>query len=161
MAETELCFVGFLKTFLFLRHRVSIVTCNRPSLIRTRGVQFFPSLRYLADFRKAKSYLSLSTLFRRHISNVNHYSESYYFLEKYHANSSNPINIPDSYHRFLGGKNGDALSSEFFLPTERIGESVASLTTRSNRFIPAPNNLENRNDRDWNDSNDICLSSLV
>lgn len=93
---------------------------------------------------------------RRHISNIN-----YYFLEKYHANSSNPINIPDSYHRFLGGKNGDALSSEFFLPTERIGESVASLTTRSNRFIPAPNNLENRNDRDWNDSNDICLSSLV
>lgn len=62
MAETELCFVGFLKTFLFLRHRVSIVTCNRPSLIRTRGVQFFPSLRYLADFRRAKIYLSLSTL---------------------------------------------------------------------------------------------------
>lgn len=62
MAETELCFVGFLKTFLFLRHRVSIVTCNRPSLIRTRGVQF---LRYLADFPRAKIYLSLSTLFQR------------------------------------------------------------------------------------------------
>lgn len=124
---------------------------------------FFPLYVISPIFQGLKSIFLFQRSFnaRRHISNVNHYSESYYFLEKYHANSSNPINIPDSYHRFLGGKNGDALSSEFFLPTERIGESVASLTTRSNRFIPAPNNLENRNDRDWNDSNDICLSSLV
>lgn len=126
-------------------------------LYELEAYNFFPLYVISPIFQGLKSIF----LFRRYISNVNHYSESYYFLEKYHANSSNPINIPDSYHRFLGGKNGDALSSEFFLPTERIGESVASLTTRSNRFIPAPNNLENRNDRDWNDSNDICLSSLV
>lgn len=126
-------------------------------LYELEACNFFPLYVISPIFQGLKSIF----LFRRHISNINHYSESYYFLEKYHANSSNPINIPDSYHRFLDGKNGDALSSEFFLPTERIGESVASLTTRSNRFIPAPNNLENRNDRDWNDSNDICLSSLV
>lgn len=132
-------------------------------LYELEAYNFFPLYVISPIFQGLKSIFLFRRSFnaRRHISNVNHYSESYYFLEKCHANSSNPINIPDSYRRFLGGKNGDALSSEFFLPTERIGESVASLTTRSNRFIPAPNNLENRNDRDWNDSNDICLSSLV
>lgn len=129
-------------------------------LYELEAYNFFPLYVISPIFERLKAIF----LFQRstpYFELINHYSESYYFLEKYHANSSNPINIPDSYHRFLGGKNGDALSSEFFLPTERIGESVASLTTRSNRFIPAPNNLENRNDRDWNDSNDICLSSLV
>lgn len=129
-------------------------------LYELEAYNFFPLYVISPIFERLKA-IFLFQCSTPYFELINHYSESYYFLEKCHANSSNPINIPDSYHRFLGGKNGDALSSEFFLPTERIGESVASLTTRSNRFIPAPNNLENRNDRDWNDSNDICLSSLV